>query len=104
MLPNSETALYGFIGAFLFLGVLSQKKAFMALFWLCVFVVGCLCFVLAFVGWVFEVQKNKCYNICVFCGKVVYLSNERKRQIKTAFFEYLKEKGVTRLQPDSGSI
>ena len=50
MLPNNKTALYGFVGAFLFFGVLSQKKAFMALFWLCVFVVGCLCFVLAFVG------------------------------------------------------
>ena len=50
MLPNSKTALYGFVGAFLFLGVLSQKMAFVALFGLIVFVVGCLCFVLAFVG------------------------------------------------------
>lgn len=82
MLPNSKTALYGFVELFLFLGVLSQKKAFMALFWLCVFVVGCLCFVLAFVGWVFDVLKNKCYNICVVCKKIVSLISERNKQIK----------------------
>ena len=33
------------------------------------------------------------------CEKIVSLNSERNEQTKPAFFEYLKEKGVTRRQP-----